>query len=452
MSSRARGDRPAAGRRPPHPVTWLAIIQVPLVLLDDDSTGAQAATSVPIVLRPSPAALREATGRRAAYLVTNSRALCPPDAAAVTREAAEAVLAQAPAARLVLRGDSTLRAHFVEEHDAVCRARGWEGAPAVLVPALPAAGRVTRDGIHYLLADGAAVPIGETEFARDPGLGYRPSHLLEWAESRSAGRFRAADGAVVGLDVVRGPAAAREIAAAIDAVARGPRPGVVALDAETDDDIRALVSGLEAAFANETRFVLRCSPAPAAALARATARATIEVPGASRVLVLCGSFVEQTTRQLALLVADNPGTLVEIDLASAAADSAAEGRRTAARARQLVRERSLAVVATPRVHRHGHAGRDAGDRLTEVLQAVAAELAGEVDLLILKGGATSAAIVSDGLRADLADVVGPVGHGASLWSVPAGAGALPVVVAPGNVGADGALVDLVARARGVAAC
>lgn len=362
------------------------------------------------------------------------------------------MLAEAPAAELVLRGDSTLRAHFVEEHDAVCRARGWECAPAVLVPALPAAGRVTRDGIHYLLAAGVAVPIGETEFARDPNLGYRSSDLLDWAESRSAGRFRAAEGAVVDLDVVRGSAAAREIASAIDAAACGPRPGIVAIDAETDDDIRAIVSGIEAAWVNQTRFVLRCSPALAAALAGATAGEVIDVPHASRVLVLCGSFVEQTTRQLARLVAGNPETLIELDLGAAEVNSAAEGRRAAARARAMLREQSIAVVATPRVDELGHAGRTSGERLTAALETVAAELASEVDLLILKGGATSAAIVSVGFRADVVEVVGPVGHGASLWSVPARAGGLPVVVAPGNVGTDDALVDLVGRAQGVAAC
>jgi uncharacterized protein YgbK (DUF1537 family) len=426
--------------------------QAPLVLLDDDSTGAQAAASVPLVLRPTPAALRTATGRGAAYLVTNSRALGPAEAASVTLKAAEAVLAQAPAARLVLRGDSTLRAHFVEEHDAVCRAQDWVAAPAVLVPALPAAGRVTRGGVHYLLLDGAAVPVGETEFARDPHLGYRCSHLLDWAESRSGGRFRAADGAVVDLGALRGSAGAQEIAAAIDAAGCGPRPGVVAIDAETDDDIRTIASGIETAWADGTRFVVRCSPAPAAALASATARTTIEVPAASRVLVLCGSFVERTTRQLARVVADHPGTLIQVDIAAATADPAREGRRLAARSRALLDERSIAIVATPRLHEHGHAGRAVGDRLTEALATVAAELAAEIDLLVLKGGATSASIVASGLHADVVEVVGPVGHGATLWSVPARAGGLPTVVAPGNTGTDDALADLLGRARSAAGC
>lgn len=423
------------------------------MLLDDDSTGAQAAARIPIVLRPTRAALRVATARSASYVVTNSRACSPSDAATVTREAASAVLAEAPAARLALRGDSTLRAHFIEEHDAVCRARRLVNAPAVLVPALPSAGRVTRNGVHYLLVDGGAVPVGETEFARDPYLGYRHSHLLDWADSRSGGRFRATDGAVIDLATVREPDGRSRVASAIDGAARRPRPSVVAVDAETNDDIDEIAEGIRLAWVQGSQFVLRCSPSLAAALACATADVLTEMPTARRLLVLCGSFVDRTTRQLAQLVAGHPGTAVEIDVDAALADPVGERRRLETQARELIDGGSIAVVATPRVHDNRRAGRAVADRLTAVLATVAEKLADELDLLILKGGATSASIVATGLGADVVEVVGPVGHGASLWSVPVGGGRqLPTVVAPGNVGGDYALTDLVARARGGVTC
>lgn len=393
--------------------------------------------------------MRAATAQGASYLVTNSRACSPSNAATVTREAAGAVLAEAPGARLALRGDSTLRAHFVEEHDAVCRARGWVNAPAVLVPALPSAGRVTRQGVHYLLVDDDAVPVGETEFARDPYLGYRHSHLLDWADSRSDGRFRAGDGAVIELAAIRGSSGESKIASAIETAARRPRAGVVAIDAETNDDIDAVARGIHLAWVQGIEFVLRCSPALAAVLAGARAEAMTEVPAARRLVVLCGSFVQRTTGQLARLVSGHPGTMIEVDPDAALADPVREGRRLAAQTSALLDRGSIAVVATPRVHDR----RVARDRLTTALAKVAEELAGDIDLLILKGGATSASIVADGLGADVVDVVGPVGHGASLWSVPVGGGRrLPTVVAPGNVGGDDALSDLVGRALGVLAC
>jgi uncharacterized protein YgbK (DUF1537 family) len=396
------------------------------------------------VLRPSaPAALRAIHGRRAAYVVTNTRILRPAAAAAATRQAADAVLAEAPSAHLVLRGDSTLRAHFSEEHDAVRLAQGWRHVPAVLVPALPAAGRVTRQGVHYLLVDGDAVPVSETEFAHDPHLGYGSSHLLEWAESRSGGRLRAVDGTVVPLDAVRGTHGADAVASAIQ-TARS----AVAIDAETDGDIQAIARGIELAWANRVQFVLRCSPALGAALAGATAQSTAHLPPASRILILCGSFVERTTRQLARLLDEHPGVLLEIDGTAADADAGSEGRRLAHEARKLLDERSIAVVATPRLGRAGHGGRLAGARFTETLATVARELRADVDRLVLKGGATSAAVVADGLGADVAEGVGPVGHGAALWLV----GGLPTIVAPGNVGDDDALLQLVGPAQRVGAC
>jgi uncharacterized protein YgbK (DUF1537 family) len=353
----------------------------------------------------------------------------------------------------VLRGDSTLRAHFAEEHDAVRRAHGWHDVPAVLVPALPAAGRVTRRGVHLLLVDGDAVPVGESEFARDPYLGYRDSHLLDWAESRSGGRFRAVDGTIVPLEVVRGGAGAAHIASAIEVSRSGTRPGVVAIDAETDGDVETIARGIERAWAGGLEFVLRCSPALGAVLAGAAARSTVDVPPASRVLVLCGSFVDRTTRQLARLDAWHPGVLIEIDATAATLDAAGEGRRLVRLAGELLEQRTIAVVATPRIDgRRGHGDRAVGDRLTEALVAVAGELAAAVDLLILKGGATSAAVVARGLGADIVEAVGPVGHGASLWRVPTRSGELATIVAPGNVGDDEALVQLVGTAQAVAAC
>lgn len=57
--------------------------------------------------------------------------------------------------------DSTLRGNIGAELDAVMSASG--AAFLVFVPALPAAGRTTQRGVHYV----NGVPLSETEFARD---------------------------------------------------------------------------------------------------------------------------------------------------------------------------------------------------------------------------------------------------------------------------------------------
>src|SRR5207248_3577804 len=129
--------------------------------------------------------LREAraTGSPAIHLLTNSRAFPPARAAEIVRDAAEAAVAAFGRPRLALRGDSTLRAHLLEEYLAV-RDAAFPGRtpPLLLVPALPAAGRVTVGGVHLIERDGRRTPLHETEYAADPSFAYRDARLLQWAD------------------------------------------------------------------------------------------------------------------------------------------------------------------------------------------------------------------------------------------------------------------------------
>lgn len=78
------------------------------------------------------------------------------DAARVAREAAAD-------ARVVLRGDSTLRGHLLEEYLVVRSVVAPGRWPVLLlVPALPAAGRITIDGVHLFVRAGVPTPLHET--------------------------------------------------------------------------------------------------------------------------------------------------------------------------------------------------------------------------------------------------------------------------------------------------
>jgi len=162
----------------------------PLIVLDDDPTGAQAQAGVPVALEWGSELLAEVAARRppAVHLLTNTRALAADEARAVTADAAGAAAAAFPDSRIVLRGDSTLRAHLLPEYlglrDAVFPGR----TPVLmLVPALPAAGRVTEAGVHYLEQNGERTSLERTEYARDPDFAYASARLLDWAQERSGG-------------------------------------------------------------------------------------------------------------------------------------------------------------------------------------------------------------------------------------------------------------------------
>jgi len=94
-----------------------------LVALDDDPTGVQAMEDVSVALAwdAEAVAIGGETGSRALHIVTNSRALDSDGARRVTTEAAAAVSSAWPSTPVILRGDSTLRAHLLPEYDALRR-------------------------------------------------------------------------------------------------------------------------------------------------------------------------------------------------------------------------------------------------------------------------------------------------------------------------------------------
>jgi uncharacterized protein YgbK (DUF1537 family) len=418
------------------------------IILDDDPTGAQNEADVPLLLRwPADAIGREvARAPRALHLITNSRALSVQQAYDIVRDAAAAAVVAAPGSPVILRGDSTLRAHLLPEYQAV-RDVCWPGIePALLlVPALPSAGRVTVGGVHWLERDGSRCRLDETEFASDGDFAYDTARLSEWAEQRSGGHFGRADAHEILLEEVRGPGGAERIAAALRAAGTGHRPGVVVPDAETEADLAVIADGWRAACAGGAAVIVRCAPAFVGVLAGSTAKEYVPLPSGRSVLVLVGSHVPLTGRQLAELTGRHPSSAIEVDPVELARPEPNETvRDAAARARDLLVGGGLAVISTSRVFADEVGGPDAGMRVARGLAATLGALR-DLDgvVVVSKGGITSTVNVHHGLGADSARVVGPVAPGVSLWSVPDGAAARPVIIFPGNVGAPGTLADLV---------
>lgn len=416
-----------------------------LAVIDDDPTGAQSEAGVSVLVAWSPALLAQVAERRprAVHLLTNSRALAPEAAYRVTREAAEAVSGGWPGTDIVLRGDSTLRGHLLEEYcglrDAVFA--GVDTA-LMLVPALPSAGRVTVGGVHCLQRGDRLVPLHETEYASDGGFSYTSARLLDWAQERSAGRLLASRGLELPLDRLRfgGPTA---VAAAL-ARAAMHAPAVFAPDARTDSDLDLLAAGLQRAREAGTAVIVRCAPAFVGRLARSAAQGLVPAPRARRgLLIACGSYVPVTTRQLAALRERRPGAFVEVQAdALGAPNSEQVIAETIASASALLASDRLAVVTTSR--RLKARGLAHAERIARGLAAIVAQLRGQVDVVISKGGVTSAINLRDGLGAMRAEVIGPMAAGISLWRVETPEREeMAFVVFPGNVGGDNALADVV---------
>ena len=405
----------------------------PLVIVDDDPTGTQSVSDVDVILRPGRAAFDAffSSGRRSVFVLSNSRALTESAAADLVGGIARTASAAAGAPfRLVLRGDSTLRGHVFAEIDAVA-----PHTPVLFVPAFLDGGRLTRDGVHLVRTPAGEVPVASTEFARDPVFGYQSGDLREWVREVSGGRRHALH---VPLERLRrdGPGA---MAAAL--VSAGPDT-VVVPDCVAPEDVLAIAAGLVRASDRGASVVVRCAASLAAALAGLTTKRLdrVDLPSPGRILVACGSFTEASTRQLQAL-----GGLwerrVEIPVTPGPGDSAELAEAVRAR----LNADGRAVLATDRSPGHADVP-DAPGLLMDTLVATVRRLAAEVDLVVAKGGITSARLATDALEAAGARVRGQILPGIPVWTLRTPRGEPSYVVVPGNIGSDDALRDILDRA------
>jgi uncharacterized protein YgbK (DUF1537 family) len=404
------------------------------VVLDDDPTGTQSASDV-TVLHDSSADLIAGVllVENSVYVQTNSRALDEEQAVAlvsrIRADALEAARRLGTEVSFVLRGDSTLRGHVFAESAVFAS----ETSLIVFVPAFPDGGRTTRGGTHYVEVDGVDRPAGDTEFASDPVFSYRSSELAGFVREKSDLRP-----VPVALDVVRRGG----LAAAISSAAPG---SVVIPDAVTNDDIRTIAAGVNEARTGGTSIVVRSAAPLAAALAGVESTGLLPAPLLGRpgpALLVCGSHTAGASSQLAAVTA-RWGDAAVIDTTAALADPLAAAGPAVAVVRRDLERRGLAVVSSERSRRGEHNTVQHGERVMDALVHVVQAVLPEVDVVITKGGITSADVAARGLGATSSRVLGQVLPGVSVWrpNTPDARERLLVIV-PGNVGGPETLLQV----------
>jgi uncharacterized protein YgbK (DUF1537 family) len=169
-----------------------------IAVLDDDPTGSQTVHGVDVVtvVEPEELAAGLAEAGSTCFILTNTRSLAEADAVALNTRIGRMLLELADRLEVpievVSRSDSTLRGHVIAEVralDAVRReatGRGFDGV--LLAPAYFEAGRFTAGDVHWARVGTDVLPVGETEFARDPPSAMRPLTCATSSPRRVAGR------------------------------------------------------------------------------------------------------------------------------------------------------------------------------------------------------------------------------------------------------------------------
>lgn len=459
-----RAPWPDAAGLPDRIAADMAATRRMLVVLDDDPTGSQSVHDVPILTRWEPADVAWAFGLEtsALFILTNTRSLDPGAVASLLTEVLAAVEDAAQASRrpysVIVRGDSTLRGHFPLETDLVTRemeTRGHRVRGVLLVPAFPEAGRVTAHGVHYAKVADTYVPVGETDYARDATFGYQSSRLLDYAQERSGDRYPPETLLSLTLDDLRGGGPQR----VAEVLTSAPEACVVACDAVTREDLDVLAAGQTAAEAAGVLYVVRSGPSYVAARAGMRPAPPVRplVPPAGRHgLVVVGSHVDLTVRQLARLREVPDITFLELDVQRVLAGDASGlvAELTAEAVGQLASNDVCIVTSRTRIDgTTPQASLEIARSVSTALVGAVAAIQSSVPLawVVAKGGITSHDTATRGLGINRAIVAGQLFPGkASLWTAVSDVGdpvGMSYVVFPGNVGDDGSLAEAVQLLR-----
>lgn len=396
------------------------------IVIDDDPTGTQSATGVRVLLDHDVDLLTESLFvADSVYVQTNSRALRQADAVAlvgqIRRAGEEAARRLGASIRFVLRGDSTLRGHVFAETDQFL----GPNAVMIFVPAFPDGGRTTRDGVHYVKLNGVEVPAHESEYAQDPVFSFGTSVLADYVEEKSKRQA-----IPVPLDRVR----AGDLT---DVLRTAPAGSVVLPDVVNDTDIAAIASDVDDVISDGRDIVVRSAAPLAATLAGVATTSLLPAPlfaSPTHALLVCGSHTAGATAQLDL-VTSVWGSAAVIDTVTALERPTFAGETAAIHIRSQLSSGTLAILASERTRGAEHGTLAHGEQVMSALMVAVQKVLPVVDVLVTKGGITSAEVARTGLGARSAYVLGQILPGISVWRMQdRDRRDVVQIVVPGNVG------------------
>jgi uncharacterized protein YgbK (DUF1537 family) len=431
-----------------------------VVVLDDDPTGTQTVHGVPVLTGWSVPVLEAELRQETAclYLLTNSRSLPLAAAEALNREIGhnltEAARSSGRDFVVVSRSDSTLRGHFPGEVDALAAALPRPFDAWLLIPFFEEGGRFTAGNIHYVAEGEWLVPAGETAYARDEAFGYRASDLREWIAEKSAGRWPVSEVVSLSLEEIRqGPELVSKRLLSI------PPGGIAVVNAVSYRDLALFVLGLLEAEAQGRRYLYRTAASFVRVRAGLAPRdllrpEELQLAATGAGLFIVGSYVPQTTRQVAALRAAGGTHCVEVHVTRLLDPNQRVGeiRRAAGAAEEGLRAGQDTVIMTSRELLRGadaEQGLHIGRLISESLIAILGRIKSRPRYLVAKGGITASDVATAGLGVQRAWVLGQLLPGVPVWHLGRESRypGLTYIVFPGNVGDEQALATIARSLR-----
>jgi len=419
----------------------------PIVIIDDDPTGTQTTIDFPVLTRWTSERITSLFTQResAIFFLANTRAMDADRARSIVSEIVQKTATAARATKaspvFVCRSDSTLRSHFPVELETVRAvwhsSTGERLGPAVFLPAFFEGRRITRNGIHGILDDDRFVPLHETEFSRDPEFPYESAQLHEYVRAKT-------DSKGVSLRPRPWGDADPDGVWTTD-VEQYDGPG--GLDETVADLRRRLDSGEPLIFQTAASFIRSWTGQSGWDITASPQRSGMG-PG----IVIVGSFVDLSSRQLERLLTDPSVRGLEIAIDRLLQSPATEVARNAAAIERIAAAGFTPVAYTTRGVRtdagnHRAVGTQVAKALVEIVRAT--EFV--PSFVLAKGGITSHTILRDGLNVSEGRVSGAIIPGVPVIRIqhPKRTEAeMDYVIFPGNVGTPESLLEVYQRYSG----
>jgi uncharacterized protein YgbK (DUF1537 family) len=434
--------------------------QPKIIVLDDDPTGSQTVHSCLLLMQWDVDTLR--LGLRdevpIVFILSNTRALTPENATQITREVCHNLKLAIAAENItdfviVSRSDSTLRGHYPIETDVIAEELGGFDAH-FLIPAFFEGGRQTLESVHYLKIEGKLTPVHQTEFANDSVFGYHYSYLPDYVEEKTNGRIKAIEVERFLLTDIRQGSLERLLQLKDNQCA--------VVDGEIQEDLDKFAQDLLKAAASGKRFLFRSAASILTSLAQlgpqpiAAEEMAKYKPTANPGVVIVGSHVKKTTKQLEDLLQQSEVVGIEVDVKKLRdypnqKDSLLQDILN--QVETVYKTGKTPVVYTSREELTFDTVQqrlDFGIGVSALLMEIVQGLPRDIGFLISKGGITSNDVLSTGLNLRSARLLGQVLAGCSMIRTEKDHPLfpnLPVVLFPGNVGNVQGLTTVYSRLK-----
>lgn len=435
-----------------------------IIVLDDDPTGVQTVHGISVYTDWSIESIEMGfkEDNTMFFLLTNSRGFTAAETEQAHIEIAENIVKVANKVNkdfiVISRGDSTLRGHYPLETEVlkntVEQNSNIQYDGEVILPFFKEGGRFTTDNIHYVQYDEQLVPAGETEFAKDRTFGYKKSHLGEWVEEKTEGKYTAEKTTYISLTSLR----ELNVEGITNQLLQVKNFDKVVVNAVDYVDVEIFVIALVKAMKAGKQFMFRSAAALTKVIGGVsdksllTREELIKEKTNHGGLILVGSHVKKTTEQLEVLKTNESIEFIEFDchLVLEANKFQQEIDRVIETTESLIKEGKTVTVYTRRERLDLGEGKKEEElklsvQISDAVTSIVQRLSIRPNFIIAKGGITSSDIGTRGLEVKRATVAGQIKPGIPVWLTGEESKfpGIAYVIFPGNVGAVTTLKETV---------